>query len=476
MAITQLWTELYRPKIIDDYVFRDEAQRRQVTTWVKEKTIPHLLFSGAAGTGKCLIGSELIDVQIDTKTLSTKQLIKLANSNNSTPGVGSFVYFQLPIKSLFEILNIDTVEYDTAISTIHTVLINSVTAFVHVNQFVKKQHECACYSLENGESISCSVDHLVFDQGVARKIKECHAIDTINGSVQIVNEYPLGIQDVYDVALNYPHQYVTPNGVIHHNTTLAKVLINEIGIEDYDVLEINASRDNNVDTVRDKIINFVQMIPFGPFKVVLLDECDAMSISAQSILRGVMETYASSSRFILTCNYPNKVIPALHSRCQGFHVEKTDQVEFTARVATILITENVEFDLDTLDTYVKLTYPDLRKCINTVQQNVSDLKLMSPTAGVASTSDYKVSMVSLFKAGKIQEARKLLCSQARPEEIEEIFTWMYQNLDLFGKDEEQKDSAVLIIKQGLCDHTICADAEINLAATLIKLARNMRES
>ena len=302
-----LWIEAYRPKTIDEYVFKDAGQKRQVSNWIKERSIPHLLFSGAAGIGK---------------------------------------------------------------------------------------------------------------------------------------------------------------------TTLAKVLINEIGIEDYDVLEINASRENNVETVRDKIINFVQMIPFGPFKIVLLDEADYLTPNAQAILRGVMETYSSTSRFILTCNYPNKVIPALHSRCQGFHVEKTDQTEFTARVATILVTENVEFDLDTLDTYVKLAYPDLRKCINMLQQNVTeDGHLASPTAGNEAGSDYKIEMVELFKQGKIREARTLLCGRIRPEEIEDVYTWMYQNLDLFGKTEEQKDSALLIIKQGLVDHTLIADPELNLAATLVKLAR-----
>ena len=303
----ELWVEKYRPRTIDEYVFKDESQKRQVKTWIKEGSIPHLLFSGAAGIGK---------------------------------------------------------------------------------------------------------------------------------------------------------------------TTLAKVLLNELGIEDYDVLEINASRENSVDTIRDKIINFVQMIPFGPFKVVLLDEADYLTLNAQAILRGVMETYSSTSRFILTCNYPNKVIPALHSRCQGFHVEKTDQTEFTARVATILVTEGVDFDLDILDTYVKLTYPDLRKCINMTQQNVTDNNsLAAPTAGDSAASDYKIEMVELFKRGKIQEARKLLCGRARPEEMEDLFRWMYDNLDLFGDTEEKKDSALLIIKQGLVDHTLIADPEINLSATLVKLAR-----
>ena len=213
------------------------------------------------------------------------------------------------------------------------------------------------------------------------------------------------------------------------------------------------------------------MIPFGPFKVVLLDEADYLSPNAQAALRGVMETYSNHSRFILTCNYPNRIIPALHSRCQGFHVDKTDQTEFTARVATILIEENVDFDIDTLDTYVKLAYPDLRKCINMVQQNVNEGKLMTPTAGDSGAGDYKIDMVELFKKGKIKEARTLLCGRARPEEMEEIYTWMYNNLDLFGSTEEQKDQALLIIKQGLVDHTLIADPEINLAATLVKLAR-----
>jgi replication factor C small subunit len=301
----ELWVEKYRPKTVEGYVFRDDHQRRQIETWIKDKSIPHLLLSGNAGIGK---------------------------------------------------------------------------------------------------------------------------------------------------------------------TTLAKVLINELGIEEYDVLEINASRTNSVEDVRDKITNFVQMIPFGPFKVVLLDEADYLSPNAQAALRGVMEEYHATSRFILTCNYPNRIIPALHSRCQGFHVERTDLTEFTARVATILVTEDVEFDLDTLDLYVKVAYPDLRKCINLIQQNVNDNALAAPNKGDEGTAEWKFDMVALFKAGKITEARKLLCGKIRAEEMEEVYRWLYDNLEIFGEEKNQ-DSAVLIIKQGLVDHTLVADAEINLAAVLIKLAR-----
>ena len=213
-------------------------------------------------------------------------------------------------------------------------------------------------------------------------------------------------------------------------TTLAKVLLHELEVNDYDILEINASRENSVDNVREKITGFVQTMPFGEFKVVLLDEADYISPNGQAALRGVMETYASTARFILTCNYPNKIIPALHSRCQGFHIEKVDTTEFTARVATVCVTEGVDVDLDTLDSYVKATYPDLRKCINLVQMNTIDGKLVSPQESDSSTADYRLAVVDLFKQGKILDARKLLCSQVRPEEMDELFRWMYDNLEL----------------------------------------------
>ena len=252
-------------------------------------------------------------------------------------------------------------------------------------------------------------------------------------------------------------------------TTLAKVLFNELDVSSYDILEINASRENSVDTVREKINNFVQIMPFGDYKYVLLDEADYMSPNGQAALRGVMEMYHTSARFILTCNYPNRVIPALHSRCQGFHMETIDKTEYTARACEILITESITPDIEVLDTYVKASYPDLRKCINMLQQNCRDGKLMPPASGDSGQQDYRLQMVELFKQGKINEARKLVCAQARPEECEEIYRWLYDNLDIIAKEDELQDKAVLIIKQGLVDHTLVVDPEINLAATLIKL-------
>ena len=254
-------------------------------------------------------------------------------------------------------------------------------------------------------------------------------------------------------------------------TTLAKLLINELGVDEYDVLFSNGSKEARKIEWVDKLINFCQTMPFGKFKVVLIDEADYMNpTSVQPALRNLMEDYSQTVRFILTCNYPNKIIAPLHSRCQGFHITKTDHVEFTARAATVLVTEGVEFDLDVLDTYVKATYPDLRKCLNLLQPNSQTGKLAAPSSADKSAGDWRLDCVDLFKQGRIREARTLLCQSSSPEESEEIFRWMYDNLELFGKSLEQQDQAIVIIRNGAANVPLVADQEINLSATLIELS------
>jgi replication factor C small subunit len=255
-------------------------------------------------------------------------------------------------------------------------------------------------------------------------------------------------------------------------TTLAKLLVNNLDIDPYDFLHVNASRDNGVDFLKSKIEGFVSTMPFGDLKIVLLDEADYLSHNAQAILRGLMETYASQARFILTCNLAHKIINPLKSRCQQFVIDKTDPTEFTTRVATILITEGIEFEIDTLDSYVKATYPDLRKCLNLVQSNsVSGTLSLSNSSSDSGTADHKLKVVDLFKQGKIREARTLLCTHTTAEEMEEVFRWMYDNLDLWSKAADGQDQAILAIRKGLVNHAIVADPEINLAATLIELSQ-----
>ena len=255
-------------------------------------------------------------------------------------------------------------------------------------------------------------------------------------------------------------------------TTLAKILIHQLGIEEYDIMYSNGSKEARKVEWVDKLINFCQTMPFGKFKIVLIDEADYMNPnSVQPALRNLMEDYSQTVRFILTCNYPNKILAPIHSRCQGFHIDKTDATEFTARAATVLVSENVEFDLDVLDTYVKATYPDLRKCLNLLQKNSTSGTLIKPGDSDASVKDWKLDSVELFKTGRIREARQLICGQAATEDIDGMFRWMYDNLNLWSATTEGQDEAILAIRKGLVNHAMVADPEINLAATLVELTQ-----
>jgi DNA polymerase III delta prime subunit len=255
-------------------------------------------------------------------------------------------------------------------------------------------------------------------------------------------------------------------------TTLAKLLIKQLGVDEYDVMYANGSKEARKVEWVDRLISFCQTMPYGQFKVVLIDEADYMNQnSVQPALRNLMEDYSQTVRFILTCNKPHMIIPPIHSRCQGFHITRTDHTEFTARAATVLVSEGVEFDLDVLDSYVKATYPDLRKCLNLLQPNSQSGQLQAPSAADKSARDWKLECVDLFKKGRIREARTLLCQSSTPEEAEDIFRWMYDNLELWGSTPEQQDQAIVIIRNGLVSNNAVADTEINLSATLIELSQ-----
>jgi DNA polymerase III delta prime subunit len=204
----------------------------------------------------------------------------------------------------------------------------------------------------------------------------------------------------------------------------------------------------------------------------LLDEADYLSPAGQAALRNDMEAYSMTARFILTCNYEHRVIPALReSRCHKFHIAKPDKNEYTARAATVLVSEGIDFDLDVLDTYVGACYPDLRKCLNQLQVNSSTGKLLAPQSQGSSEDDLLTDATQLFKSGKVTEGRQQLLQYLSlyPSRIEDIYRWMYNNLDLWGKTNEQKDASIIIIRNGLANLGLVGIPEINLAATLIEL-------
>jgi DNA polymerase III delta prime subunit len=256
-------------------------------------------------------------------------------------------------------------------------------------------------------------------------------------------------------------------------TTLAKCLLNELDVNSVDVKYVNGSHTNGVDDIR-ALSRFIETMPIGDFRYVLLDECDFISVNGQAALRNMIEEYSVVCRWIMTCNYPHKVIPALHSRCQGFHIDKLDRELFATRAATILINENVELNedsLEILDEYITVTYPDLRKCINMLQQNSVNGKLSRPSKSNSSSSaEYLVEAVALFKMGRISDSRKLICANASVEEYEDIYKLLYRNLDWWGDTDDQQNKAIVIIANRLKDHSLVADPEICLSACLVELA------
>lgn len=256
-------------------------------------------------------------------------------------------------------------------------------------------------------------------------------------------------------------------------TSLAKLVLKLLKIPSGDILEIPASRERKIDDIQERIQSFVSTWALNEtgVKYILLDEADAMSPLAQKMLRTDMETYADVCRFIFTCNYPEKIIPAIHGRCQGFAFKTLDYNDFTARVGEILVNEGIAFDVETLLTFVEATYPDLRKCINAVQQHCREGTLQRFVSEDSGTKDYLTEMVSLFANGRYLDARKLIVGQAQAEEYPDIYRFLYRNLELWGDTQQQQDEALLIIKRGLVDHSVCADIEICLAATMVQLCR-----
>ncbi|HEY6438084.1 MAG TPA: AAA family ATPase, partial [Ignavibacteriaceae bacterium] len=254
-------------------------------------------------------------------------------------------------------------------------------------------------------------------------------------------------------------------------STLIKALLNELKVDPFDVLEVNASKDNGVDFIRDTITRFSETNGYGDIRYIFLDEADGLSPQAQGVLRGTMEKYAKSVRFLLTCNYPNKIIPAIKSRCEAgrMHIENLDTSEFFMRLVNILDQEKIVIDPDALESIVQKTYPDLRRGISMLQANSFNGVLALPDADSEVISDYRLDMLALFRSGKYREGRTLICEQASQDEYEDIFSFMYKNIEIWGEDVNIQNKCILVIRDGLVKHTMCADIELNLSATLVEL-------
>ena len=249
-------------------------------------------------------------------------------------------------------------------------------------------------------------------------------------------------------------------------TTLAKLIINNI---ECDYLYINASDENNVDTVRTKVKNFASTIGFKDTKVIILDECDYITPNAQAALRNLMETFSKHCRFILTCNYVERIIDPIQSRCQSFQIIPPSKREVAKHLHKILVKENVIDKPEDIKILVETGYPDIRRIINSAQRNVVGNQLKLDTSSIIQ-NDYKLKLVKILetqdKKTAFKEIRQLLADN-KVTDFADLFRLLYDEVDTWGRGHVA-ECILIIARYELSDGQV-VDKEINTMAMLIEL-------
>ena len=250
-------------------------------------------------------------------------------------------------------------------------------------------------------------------------------------------------------------------------TTLAKLIVNSV---ECDSMIINASDENNVDTVRNKVKNFASSIGFKPLKIVILDEFDYMTPNAQAILRNLMETFSKHCRFILTCNYVEKIIDPIQSRCQTFQIVPPTKKDVAIQISHILSAEKVKFEPKDLVPIIDSGYPDIRKVINTCQLNSVKGELKVNTQNLLE-NDYKQKILDILKSKDDKRNRYMKLRQtiidSRVTDFTDLFTLLYEKVDEYAPDNTA--NVIIELSQGQLNHVQSIDKEIPTAATLIQI-------
>ena len=249
-------------------------------------------------------------------------------------------------------------------------------------------------------------------------------------------------------------------------TTLAKILVKNI---ECDYLYINASDENNVDTVRNKVKNFASTMGFKDYKIIILDECDYITPNAQAALRNLMETFSKHCRFILTCNFVERIIDPIQSRCQSFQIIPPSKKEVAKHVHGILLKENVMSNMEDLKVLIDSGYPDIRRVINVAQRNVVKNKLKLDTTSIIQ-NDYKLKLLKILKTQDkktaFKDIRQLLLDN-KITDFADLFRLLYDKVDDWGKGHVAE--CILIIARYELSDSQVVDKEINAMAMLIEL-------
>ena len=254
-------------------------------------------------------------------------------------------------------------------------------------------------------------------------------------------------------------------------TTLAKLLVNNI---DCDYLYINASDENSVDVVREKVKNFASTLGFKDMKVIILDECDYITPNAQAALRNLMETFSKNCRFILTCNYVERIIDPIQSRCQSFQIVPPDRKQVAQHLANILTNESVEYDIKDIVTIVNSGYPDIRRVINGSQRQVVNSKLVIDENTITQ-NDYKTKVLDIIqtqdKKNAFQNIRQLL-ADSKVTDFSDLFRLMFDTVDDWGKGHIAE--CILILSKYQQSDAVVVDKEINIMAMFVEIIGSIK--
>jgi DNA polymerase III delta prime subunit len=306
--------------------------------------------------------------------------------------------------------------------------------------------------------------------------------EKVNNSLWVERYRPSTLENyVGNEPLKEKIKYYIENGEIPHlllygkagtgKTTLAKLIVKSI---ECDYMIINASDENGVDTIREKIKNFSSSMGFKPFKVLILDEADYLTPNGQAALRNVMETFSAHCRFILTCNLVDKIIEPIQSRCQTFQIIPPTKKDVAIQISKILKAEEIEFDVKDLVPIIDSAYPDIRKVINTCQSNSFKGKLKVDTQNILE-NDYKIKVIDILKSddnkrNKYMNIRQTLID-SKANDFTELYTLLYDKVDEYAG--ENTANTILLISEGVYKSALAIDKEIIAAATLIQILNQL---
>jgi DNA polymerase III delta prime subunit len=293
--------------------------------------------------------------------------------------------------------------------------------------------------------------------------------DTLDGYVG--NEHVVSKVKVYLESGDVPHLLFYGQAGTG-KTTLAKIIAKGV---DSDVMYINASDENNIETVRTKIKNFASTVGFRRWKIVILDEADYMTPNGQAALRNLMETFSKTCRFILTCNYVEKIIDPIQSRCQAFAIEPPNRKEVAKRIVNILNERGIKYDNQDLVTVINSGYPDIRRILNSCQSQIVDNQLVIDDNSLVQ-ANYMTKLLEILKGPSdkktsFRDARQLI-NDSKVKDFTALYRYLFDELDTYA--EGSIAAVILILAEAQYQDTFAVDKELHVMAMLIKLLNEIK--